>query len=409
MLTGLDVLMNGSGAMVRQRLRTSRVGVLTHAAARDRRGRDLLRVLEELGTDPEVVFAPEHGFHGAAQAEEPVPNDGATQTATAGRQPRTLSLYGTSPDSLTPKREDLEGLDVLLIDLADVGARYYTYVWTALLTARAAADAGVHSLILERPNPISADPASVEGAPQDGALLSFVGLEPIPIRHALTLAELVALFLERDGRPLGSDGALSVLGAQGWERYRTAAAWGYPFFPPSPNIPTLETALVYPGACLLEGTNLSEGRGTTRPFQLFGAPFLDGNKLSDSLSAAGTPGALIHPARFRPTFGKHADAVCHGVMLHVTDPHLFRPVATYLRVVAFARAQAPQDFAFETRPYEFESERRAFDLLIGSTAVRHAIESGAAPDDIIDQVCPVDAEWRSVVAEAPERVVRASA
>lgn len=383
--------------------------MLTHSASRDRQGRDLLRVLEELGTEPELAFAPEHGLHGVEQAETPVPSDGATGADAEGRPRRALSLYGTTKDSLTPKREDLEGLDVLVIDLADVGARYYTYVWTALIAARAAAAAGVHTLVLERPNPISGDPASVEGAPQGEGFLSFVGLEPVPIRHALTLAELIALFLERDGKPLGPDGALSVLRAQGWERYRTAAAWGRPFFPPSPNMPRLETALVYPGACLLEGTNLSEGRGTTLPFQVLGAPFLDGSKLADALSDAGTPGALVHPVSFRPTFDKHAEAVCHGVMLHVTDSHLFRPVATYLRLIALARAQAPDEFAFETRTYEFESERRAFDLLIGSTAVRHAIEAGATPDEVVDQACPVDAAWQSTVAEAPERVARASA
>ena len=205
-----------------------------------------------------------------------------------------MSLYGADKGSLVPSEEMLARIDVLVIDLCDVGSRYYTYVWTALMAARAAAKAGKHVIVLDRPNPISGDPATLEGTPQQPDHLSFVGLEPLPVRHALTLAEILVHFCRRDGLPLGSEGAISVVPTQGWERHRTAEAWGAPFVMPSPNMPTLETALVYPGACLLEGTNLSEGRGTTAPFQLVGAPFLDGEKLAEQLHGArcaGCPGA----------------------------------------------------------------------------------------------------------------------
>ncbi|HEY8944621.1 MAG TPA: DUF1343 domain-containing protein, partial [Polyangiaceae bacterium] len=190
---------------------------------------------------------------------------------------------------------------------------------------------------------------------------------------------------------------------------RTAEAWGRPFVMPSPNMPTLETALVYPGACLVEGTNLSEGRGTTAPFQLIGAPFLDGAALAQKLDQTGVPGAWVRPASFRPTFEKHAGRLCHGVMIHVTNAQLFRPVATYLSLIAIARNLAGDSFEFRHSPYEFETEHPAFDLLSGSDRARRAILEGAAPDDVVAMVAPVDPAWKETLAAAEERVSAASA
>jgi uncharacterized protein YbbC (DUF1343 family) len=354
MLAGLDQLYSAQIGNLRRRLRGQRLAVLTHAAAIDRRGRHLLTVLDELGASPQIVFTPEHGLFADAQAEEAV-NDGSATPGDGSPGPRMISLYGDTKERLSPTSEELEGIELLVIDLADVGSRYYTYVWTALLAARAAAAKGIHTVVLDRPNPISGDPATIEGMPQRDGFLSFVGLEPLPIRHALTLGEILAQFVERDGLALGPDGALSVARVLGWERHRTAEAWGRPFIMPSPNMPTLETALVYPGGCLVEGTNLSEGRGTTAPFQLIGAPFLDGQALAQALVEAGAPGVMVRPVTFRPMFEKHAGQRCNGVMLHVTTPTLFRPVATYLTLITLARAQAPEAFAFRTTPYEFES------------------------------------------------------
>jgi uncharacterized protein YbbC (DUF1343 family) len=263
--------------------------------------------------------------------------------------------------------------------------------------------------VLDRPNPISGDPGSLEGAPQTPDFLSFVGLEPLPIRHALTLGEILALFFERDGHALGPEGALSVAPVRGWERLRTADAWGRPFVPPSPNMPTLETALVYPGACLVEGTNLSEGRGTTTPFQLVGAPFLDGRELARRMETAGTLGAWLRPVSFRPSFEKHAGTVCHGVMVHVTNPQMFRPVSTYLALITLAQKLAPEAFAFRDTPYEFESTRPAFDLLTGSEKARRAILDGAAPEDVVALVSPVEAGLRDAVLEAEARLARCTA
>jgi uncharacterized protein YbbC (DUF1343 family) len=174
---------------------------------------------------------------------------------------------------------------------------------------------------------------------------------------------------------------------------------------PSPNMPTLETALVYPGGCLLEGTNLSEGRGTTAPFQLVGAPFLDAEALAAGLVKVGVTGAQVRPVSFRPMFDKHAGNVCHGVMLHVTDAAFFRPVSSYLALIALARAQAPEAFAFRTEPYEFETTP-AFDLLTGSAAAREAIDAGASPEEVVSLVAQVDATWRDVIAEAEARLLR---
>lgn len=405
MLVGLDQILSGSTSALRRRLRDARVGLLTHSAAVDRRGRSVLAVLEELGVSVRVVLSPEHGLDGVAQAEEAV--EPAASEASDG--PRLVSLYGATRESLEPKAEDLAEIEVLVIDLVDVGSRYYTYVWTALLAARRAAAAGVHTVVLDRPNPISGDPASLEGKPQAEGFTSFVGLEPLPIRHALTIGEILATFAERDGLALGPEGALSIVPCVGWERLRTAAAWGRPFAPPSPNMPTLETALLYPGGCLLEGTNLSEGRGTTLPFQLVGAPFLDGERLAADLGEAGLLGLQVRAARFRPSFEKHAGQVCNGVLLQVTDARVLRPVAAMLTLIALARAQAPDAFAFRTHPYEFEAEKPAFDLLTGSADAREALERGANGMELIDLVCPVDATWAPRVLEAEARALSARA
>ncbi|NLE87277.1 MAG: DUF1343 domain-containing protein [Myxococcales bacterium] len=393
MLVGLDQLPRLSA--LRKRLADSKLAVLTHTPAVDGQGRQTLEVLRSLELQPSVVFSPEHGLDGLAQAEEPVGQDDAD----AGGAP-LVSLYGTSKESLRPRDEDWGDAGMLLIDLVDVGSRYYTYVWTALLCARAAAERGVHTVVLDRPNPIGGDPALLEGRPQDPELCSFVGLEPTPIRHGMTVGELVAYFLNQEDRPLGPDGVLSVVPTRGWERYRTASAHGRPFVPPSPNMPTEQTALVYPGGCLLEGTNLSEGRGTTTPFQSVGAPYLSAGALAQALGEV--PGAWVRPHRFRPSFGKHQGEVCNGVMLHVTDPARFRPVETYLRLIAAARALAPEAFALLDRPYEFETEHCAFDLLTGTPEARAALLAGASGEELAALVCPVDEEWKLRVETAEE-------
>jgi uncharacterized protein YbbC (DUF1343 family) len=402
MFIGLDVLSRPWGNAVRKRLADGKFGVLTHSAAVNEKGQPCLDVLARLDLTPSIVFSPEHGLDGLVEAEVAVEQDDSP-----ARGVPVVSLYGIDRASLTPSSADLAGLDVLLIDLVDVGSRYYTYIWTALLAIRAAAKAGVHALILDRPNPISGDPSRLEGAAQTDELFSFVGLEPVPIRHCMTIAELLLDLLSREGLSLGPDGAVSVVATEGWERFRLQDPRARPFVAPSPNMPTLETALVYPGGCLLEATNLSEGRGTTRPFQLIGAPFLDGPGLVQALGAV--DGAWIIPARFRPAWGKHAGNVCSGILVHVENERAFRPVATYLRIIREARALAPEHFELLRRPYEFETDSPAFDLLTGTLQARSLLEAGASADDLCALVCPVDPSWRERISQAEARLGSAKA
>jgi uncharacterized protein YbbC (DUF1343 family) len=313
-----------------------------------------------------ALFGPEHGVRGDAQYMAAV---GAERDARTGLPAH--SLYGDTRESLRPRREQLAGLDALVFDVQDVGARYYTYQATMLLCMEAAAEAGIGFVVLDRPNPIGGD--LVEGPRLRPGFESFCGLHDLAVRHGLTVGELAPLF--REERRLDLD--LEVVPCRGWRRGARFRDTGLPWVMPSPNMPTPETALVYPGMCLLEGTNLSEGRGTTRPFELFGAPWLDAARLAADLSRERLPGVGFRPASFVPTWDKHAGARCHGVDLVVTDPARFRPFRTGLAAVVHARAQAPARFAWRTEPYEFVSGVLAFDLLCGSSREREAIEAGA--------------------------------
>jgi uncharacterized protein YbbC (DUF1343 family) len=284
------------------------------------------------------------------------------------------SLYGDSFASLSPKREWLEGLDLVVVDLQDVGSRYYTFVWTAVLVLRACAAAGIDTLVLDRPNPLGG--LRVEGAPQKRELCSFVGLRPVPVRHGLTIAEIV-----RDAANDEKLGGLHVLAMQGWSRSMYFDETGLPWVYPSPNMPTVETAVVYPGGCLLEATRASEGRGTTRPFEVFGAPWVDGFALAKAMESEGGAGFRARPLTFLPTFQKHARAMCGGVQVHVTDRAKFEPYRAYLAAV---RAMHPmRGFEWRRETYEFVDEHAAMDLLTGDGRVREAIEAGESVDAML--------------------------
>jgi uncharacterized protein YbbC (DUF1343 family) len=387
--TGLDRL--ATHPKLGAELRAARVGLLAHPASVDRRLVHVRRVLDALGVRVVVVFGPEHGYGGEAQDMV-----GVADARDAFGTP-VRSLYGASFDDASPRAEDLAAIDLLLVDLQDIGARYYTFVWTAVLAMRACARAGVRVLVLDRPNPLGGDVAHIEGRRQTRDCCSFVGLEPLPVRHSLTLGEIVAWRADVERVP---PGLVRVLGVRGLERHQHAPAWDRPFVMPSPNMPSYETALVYPGGCLLEGTNLSEGRGTTRPFEMVGAPWMDGARLAGELQALGLSGMVARPITFRPTFHKHAGLVCGGVEVHVTDALDFRPVATYVALVALARAQNPERFAFRTEKYEFRDDVPAFDLLTGSPEARIRIARGDAAIDVAHAVSSVDQTDRTMVAEA---------
>lgn len=350
-------------------------------------------ILDALGVSVAVVFGPEHGYGGEAQDMIGVA-DARDALGTPIR-----SLYGERFEDLSPRPEDLATIDLLVVDLQDVGSRYYTFVWTAVLAMRACARAGVRVLVLDRPNPLGGDVTRIEGRRQTREHCSFVGLEPIPVRHALTLGEIAAWRAEIEKLPADS---LRVLGIAGLERDEHAPAWDRAFVMPSPNMPAYETALVYPGGCLVEGTNLSEGRGTTRPFEIVGAPWLDAVRLAHDLQALSLPGFRARPVTFLPTFQKHAGHLCGGVQIHVTDARTFRPMATYLALVALAHAQDPERFAFRTEKYEFRDDVPAFDLLTGDAEARERITRGERPGDVAEAIAGVDDADRSIVGEAIE-------
>jgi uncharacterized protein YbbC (DUF1343 family) len=250
------------------------------------------------------------------------------------------------------------------------------------------ARAGVRVVVLDRPNPI--DGVTVEGNLADPAFASFVGLYPLPIRHGLTIAELAGYLNQEHG--LGAD--LTVVPMRGWRRSMSWQDTGLPWVPPSPNMPTPDTARVYPGGCLLEGTNLSEGRGTTRPFEWVGAPYLDAGRYAAGLNGRDLPGVRFRPARFRPTFHKWAGRLCDGVQLHVTDARTFRPFLTGLALIDTARRLAPREFRWRRPPYEFERRKLPVDILLGTDAIRRRLERGEPLETIERTWLPDAARWK---------------
>jgi uncharacterized protein YbbC (DUF1343 family) len=362
--TGLDVW----AARGFRTLRGRRVGAILNPTSVDGRFHHLADLL---AAAPDVtlaaLFGPEHGVRGEAQYMQPVTSAVDSRTGVP-----VHSLYGSSFESLRPQPDWLAGLDVVLFDIQDVGARYYTYLATMALAMEACARAGVAFVVLDRPNPLGG--VLVEGNHVGPGFRSFVGLYDVPARHGLTAGELARL-LEAEQR-WGTD--LTVVPCEGWTRGMAWSDTGLHFIPPSPNMPTVDTALVYPGMCLLEGTNLSEGRGTCRPFEQFGAPFLSAPALVQALGALRLPGLAVRPVSFTPTFDKHRGLSCAGAFLHVVDKAAFRPVRTGLAAVATARALAPADFGWRADAYEFVAGTPAFDLLCGTDAVRGALEAGAA-------------------------------
>ena len=357
--SGLDVLVHHRLGLLRGR----RFGLLAHPASVDARVDHAVDLLRDVrGARLSALFAPEHGLWGAAQD---LIHIAAARDPLTGM--RVASLYGNRRE---PTPAMLRGLDVLVIDLQDVGSRYYTYQWTMALTMRACARAGVRVLVLDRPNPLGGQ--IVEGNVPDPAYASFVGLYPLPARPGLTIGE-VARYLQQVH---GLGGAVDVVTMRGWRRSMLWEDTGLPWVPPSPNMPTLDTARVYPGGCLIEGTTMSEGRGTTRPFEWVGAPWLDAHRYADALEAERLPGVVFSPARFRPTFQKWAGQLCGGVQIHVADRARFKPFLTGLAVVAVARRLAPRAFRWRRPPYEFENRLLPIDILLGTDRIRRAIERG---------------------------------
>lgn len=360
--TGLDRLLDDLG-----RLRGRRYGLLAHGAAVDRHLQPAhLALVGAEGQPPARLFGPEHGFYGVEQ--DMVPAEDAVDLWTGVS---IVSLYGADAESLTPSPDAFAGLDLLLIDLQDVGARYYTYAATAVWAAEAAVAAGCEVWILDRPNPLGGE--IVEGGTRQPEFDSFVGAFEIPVRHGLTLGELVLLEARRRG--WASD-ALEVIEMTGWRRRDLWPATGRPWIAPSPNLPELAGVVLYPGLCLIEATQVSEGRGTTRPFQLVGAPGLDALALAEALSDQQHPGVAFTPTWFRPQFQKHAGEACAGVQIEVLDAAEVVPYELGVELVAVLFELGGEGFAWRDEPYEFVTDRPAVDLLTGGTQLRTALETG---------------------------------
>lgn len=365
-------------------LRDARFGLLSNQASVDRDFRAAHEVLgQRFPGQLRALFCPQHGLWGEQQD-----NMIETPHARRGDGVPILSLYA---DTRQPTPAMLEGLDCLVIDLQDVGTRVYTYAWTMLLAMRACAAARVAVVVLDRPNPLGG--ALIEGPLLQPDHASFVGMLPIPMRHGLTLGELAQLI----NRDTGAE--LEIVAMQGWRRGMTWDGTGRAWVPPSPNLPRFEGATVYPGQVLLEGTNLSEGRGTTTPFEVTGAPFIDPLELAHALDALSLPGVVCRPYRFEPTFHKFAGQSCGGVFLHVTDVDAFRPLRTTLALLASVRALYPGELAWRPPPYEYEEHKLPIDILTGSADTREALDSGIDADDVVALTAVDEGAWWKHVAD----------
>ncbi|MER7842089.1 DUF1343 domain-containing protein [Streptomyces sp. NPDC096040] len=331
-----------------------------------------------------ALFGPEHGLRGTGQAGD---------SEAAGMDPDTgLPVY----DTYRCEGERLDkllidsGVDTLVYDLQDIGARFYTYVWTMFDLMVSAARTGVRFVVADRPNPLGG--LVSEGPSLDPVWASFVGRVPIPVRHGLTCGELARLFnASAVPQVAGSAVDLTVIEAVGWQRAMDAEATGLPWIAPSPNIPTHATAAVYPGTCLFEGTNLSEGRGTTQPFEIVGAPYLD-KRFAPALAELALPGVHFRDLRYVPAFHKHAGRPLRGVQLHITDRRAFAPVRTAVAMLAVIRRLHPDDFAWHTVDggAEDTGHRHFVDLLWGSDRLRRTVDAGDDPLPLCDPPAPPD-------------------
>ena len=321
----------------------------------------------------QASFGPQHGIWGDTQ-DNMVEWEGGEDRRTGLP---VYSLYGKHRE---PTPEMLSGVERLVIDLPDVGARYYTFASTMALCLKACEPLGIPVTLLDRPNPLSG--SKVEGPVLDPQFSSFVGMYPLPTRHGMTLGE-IATYLRAVYFPRLD---LRVEVAAGWHRAHCFDETGLPWAMPSPNMPTLDTALVYPGMCLLEGTNVSEGRGTTRPFETFGAPFIDGWALADRLNGLRLVGVAFRPIQFLPTFGRYAGQVCQGAFIHIQDRAVFSPVLIGIAILQELVRGFPGEFAWRLPPYEYEEKLLPIDILAGNRWLRPAVEQGAPLDEIADQM-----------------------
>jgi len=347
-----------------------RIGIVCNPASVDH---EYAHIADRLARFPRAeltaIFGPQHGFRSDVQ-------ENMIETGHGTDAMRRAPVYSLYSETRRPTAEMLRGVDVLVIDLQDVGTRIYTYIYTMAYCLMAARQHSVQVIVCDRPNPIGG--VAVEGPMLEPGFESFVGLYPIPMRHGLTLGELARLFNDHFG--IGAE--LDVVAMEGWRRDMYHDETGVPWVMPSPNMPTLDSAIVYPGTVLFEGTSLSEGRGTTRPFELVGAPGVVAERFADRMNERQLPGVFFRPAVFEPTFHKHAARTCGGCQIHVRNRDQFRPVLTGVSLVAAFRAEDPGGFAWRDPPYEYEYQKLPFDILAGTSGLREQIEAGTPAEQI---------------------------
>ncbi|MEN6371230.1 MAG: DUF1343 domain-containing protein [Armatimonadota bacterium] len=359
--TGIEILLDRRSGPVFD----GKTGLITNRSAVTSDLTPSFDALLEAGVNITSLFAPEHGITGQAADGEHIASFVDEKTGIP-----VYSLYGTSKK---PAPKMLAGVDVLLFDIQDVGARFYTFLYTMAYAMEASAGAGKPFIVLDRPNPIGG--MSIEGPVLDPEFSSFVGLYPVPVRYGMTIGEFAGMI----NKEFGIGAELTVVPLSGWKREMWFNETGLPWVPPSPAMPSLEAAEVYPGACLLEGTNVSEGRGTAMPFQTTGAPWIDGSKLADELNQANLPGIHFNPANFTPLSSKYTGQECSGVFWQVTDRDKFLPVMTGVKVIEAIRRLQPKEFEFRKTGAD---GRCFFDLLAGTDRLRLDIESGRSAEEI---------------------------
>lgn len=381
---GIDRLLADPGKY----LKGKRFALLVNQSSVAADGRYLFEALIAQGYKAEKIFAPEHGLFGTEQDQITVADevDGFTGL-------KAVSLYGQTKEELKPHPEDLAGLDALVVDIQDIGCRYYTYAYTMAFCIEACAALGIEVIICDRPNPLGG--VVVEGGVVHKGFESFVGAYPLAVRHALTIGEVARLLNATEKW----NAKLTVIELKNWNRN-----WLYPqteglWVQPSPNMPTVDTAIVYPGTCLFEATNVSEGRGTTRPFEIIGAPFINPKEYAAALNAHKLPGVYFRPLYFKPTFHKFKDEACGGAFVHVVDFHSFESFFTGLAMVKVAHDLWPTQFDWRHEPYEYVADVLAIDLLSGSEQFRLNVERGGLLEDYRNAYIAEERDFRRQAAK----------
>ena len=369
--TGIERLVQESGHGLSQ----ARIGLLCNPASVDSRlNHTRLLIDKSFPQQLKALYAPQHGFFAEKQ-------DNMIESEDLLDSVLGIPVYSLYGKSRKPDARMYKPIDVLLVDLQDVGTRVYTFIYTLSYCLEAAREHGVRVIILDRPNPING--IQVEGNCLASDCTSFVGRYPIPMRHGLTIGELAKLF--NDFFAIGCD--LEVIKMKGWKRDMLFDDTGLPWVAPSPNLPTPVSTLVYPGQVILEGTNLSEGRGTTQPFELMGAPYLNVSKVMSALENAKLPGVILRPAVFEPTSNKWQATPCNGFQIHVTDPVQFKPYATALHLLRAVISNHAEHFEWKPPPYEYEFERMPIDLIIGDCSIRERLEH-------LDPIEKIESDWQ---------------